>query len=290
MFMTGVASFAQEDDAKVILQSGANTTIYNGSSLSTAIGAAKKGDIIYLSEGTYTGFTIDKEILVRGVGERTYIDGDITIAIPDEPTMTTPVLEGVRSGDVKITKSATDMVIRNCRLTNLTVSAALPNGLIDRCYISNKMYLNAFTNTVTVKNTKIYELTGNEANNQCSFRNCNIYTCSGSAKFENCILSSSNSLSSSEVTKCAMSQYYTSTTVVNGECYFDNYSLNSKTLESQYDLVSLNYLGTDGTVIGVYGGATPFTLDPQVAKVTEASFNVDATTKKLTVKLKVAAK
>ena len=58
MLITSVASFAQAEDAKVILQSGANTTIYDGNSLSTAIGAAKKGDIIYLSEGIYSGYCI----------------------------------------------------------------------------------------------------------------------------------------------------------------------------------------------------------------------------------------
>lgn len=294
MLMTSVASFAQEEDAKVILQSGVNTTMYNGSSLSTAIGAAKKGDIIYLSEGTYTGFTIDKEILVRGVGEKTYIEGEITIAIPDEPTMTTPVLEGVWSGNINITKAVTDFVIRNCRFGDLTVSASLPNGLIDRCHIDGTMTLNTYTNTVTVKNTKIYSINGESGtNNQCFFKNCNIYTIgsyNSAGKFENCVLAATHGWRFSEMTKCAMYPNNESTTIVNDGCYFNNYGIERHTLEASYDLVSGNYLGTDGTVIGVYGGSTPFTLDPQVAKVTESSFTVDATTKKLTVKLKVAAK
>ena len=74
-------------------------------------------------------------------------------------------------------------------------------------------------------------------------------------------------------------------------CYFINNSngvCDRNTLESNYDLS--NYRGTDGTEVGVYGGSTPFTLDPQVAKVTESTFTVDTTNKKLSVKLKVAAK
>ena len=74
-------------------------------------------------------------------------------------------------------------------------------------------------------------------------------------------------------------------------CYFVNNSYGAcddSTLESNYDLS--NYRGTDGTEVGVYGGSTPFTLDPQVAKVTESTFTVDTTNKKLSVKLKVAAK
>ena len=75
------------------------------------------------------------------------------------------------------------------------------------------------------------------------------------------------------------------------KCYFindENGACDDSTLESRVDLSE--YLGTDGTQVGVYGGTTPFTLDPQVAKVTESTFTVDTDAKKLTVKLKVAAK
>ena len=44
MLMTGISAFSQAEDTKVILQSGANTTIYDGTQISTAIGAANKGD------------------------------------------------------------------------------------------------------------------------------------------------------------------------------------------------------------------------------------------------------
>ena len=74
-------------------------------------------------------------------------------------------------------------------------------------------------------------------------------------------------------------------------CYFINDydgACDRNTLESRYDLSV--YRGTDGTEVGIYGGTTPFTLDPQVAKVTESTFTVDTDAKKLTVKLKVAAK
>ena len=59
MIMTGIYAFSQEEEKKVILQSGTNTTIYDGTQISTAIGAANKGDILYLSEGTYDNFIID---------------------------------------------------------------------------------------------------------------------------------------------------------------------------------------------------------------------------------------
>ena len=303
MLITSVASFAQAEDAKVILQSGANTTIYDGNSLSTAIGAAKKGDIIYLSEGIYSGFTIDKEILVRGVGEKSYVNGDITIAIPDNPTLTTHIIEGVwASGALNITKPATDMIIRSCKFSgDLNVSAALPNGLIDRCFIDGTVILNTYTNTVTIKNSKVrYILGASASNNQCFFKNCNVWDHKDyykeettAAKFENCILASNDEWHYSEMTRCLMRSNYIKETTITTNCYKENSGgstfLDETSLEAKYDLASKDYLGTDGTIIGVYGGTTPFTLDPQVAKVTESSFTVDTTTKKLTVKLKVAA-
>ena len=82
---------------------------------------------------------------------------------------------------------------------------------------------------------------------------------------------------SSSQTKC----YFVSDYNYNGAC-------DDSTLESRYDLSE--YRGTDGTEVGIYGGSTPFTLDPQIAKVTESTFTVDTTNKKLSVKLKVAAK
>ena len=61
------------------------------------------------------------------------------------------------------------------------------------------------------------------------------------------------------------------------ECKDDTYTLQSKA-----------YLGTDGTVVGIYGGDTPFTLDPTVPKVTNSDIKLDTKTKKLNVKLTVS--
>ena len=314
MLMTGISAFSQAEDTKVILQSGAATTIYDGTNISTAIGAAKKGDILYLSEGTYASFTIDKEILVRGVGEKTYINGDLTIAIPNNPTLTQAVLEGIRvSGKVLISQPVTDLILRNTLINGeLNVNAALPNGLIDRCwvYIIN---LNDNTNAMTVKNSKVNWISAASLTyNTCNFVNSNVggrLNNTTAAVFTNCVIGSrarhdywNNAgyygLGTMESSVFINSLFCTNdgaigSTSTNNGCWLINngYGVcDGGTLESRYDHVAENFIGTDGTVIGIYGGTTPFTLDPQVAKVTESSFKVDSENKKLTVKLKVAAK
>ena len=311
MLMTGISAFSQTEDTKVILQSGANTTIYDGTNISTAIGAAKKGDILYLSEGTYESFTIDKEILVRGVGENTWIEGDVTISIPTNATLTQAVLEGVNvSGTITITQPATNLIIRNTKVMDVKVNGALTNGLIDRCWITDTFNMNNNTNNTTVKNSKVAIISaGSLTYNTCTFLNCNIAHRANettAAVFTNCIIGGTYSskhgatwfdglktMESSVFTNTLFNTYDGSIGSSSSQtnCYFvREYSgaCDCTTLESRVNLSE--YLGTDGKEVGVYGGTTPFTLDPQVAKVTESTFTVDTDAKKLTVKLKVAAK
>ena len=306
MLMTGISAFSQAEDTKVILQSGAATTIYDGTNISTAISAAKKGDILYLSEGTYDSFTIDKEILVRGVGGNTWIEGDVTIAIPNNATLTQAVLEGVNvSGTINITQPATNLIIRNTKVKDVKVNGALSNGLIDRCWITGTFNMNNNTDDTTVKNSKVYMISaGSLTYNKCTFLNCNIavrMNVNTAAIFTNCIIGtdSNNSpyglgtMESSVFTNTLFNTDHGSIGSSSSQtnCYFisDYWGVcDRNTLESRYDLSE--YRGTDGTEVGVYGGSTPFTLDPQVAKVTESTFTVDTTNKKLSVKLKVAAK
>lgn len=307
MLMTGISAFSQAEDTKVILQSGAATTIYDGTNISTAISAAKKGDILYLSEGTYDSFTIDKEILIRGVGGNTWIEGDVTIAIPNNATLTQAVLEGINvSGTINITQPATNLIIRNTKVIDVKVNGALSNGLIDRCWITGTFNMNNNTDDTTVKNSKVYMISaGSLTYNKCTFLNCNIadrMNVNTAAVFTNCIIGSYvynseitglGTMESSVFTNTLFNTSYGSigSSSSKTNCYFINNSngvCDRNTLESNYDLS--NYRGTDGTEVGVYGGSTPFTLDPQVAKVTESTFTVDTTNKKLSVKLKVAAK
>ena len=312
MLMTGISAFSQAEDTKVILQSGAATTIYDGTNISTAIGAAKKGDILYLSEGTYDSFTIDKEILVRGVGGNTFIEGDVTIAIPNNATLTQAVLEGVNvSGTINITQPATNLIIRNTKVMDVKVNGALSNGLIDRCWITGTFTMNNNTDDTTVKNSKVLLISaGSLTYNKCTFLNCNIAHRANkttAAVFTNCIIGGSYGWSNNNIWYDGlgtMESSVSTNTLFNTtdggsigssssqtNCYFindGNGACDDSTLESRKDLSE--YRGTDGTEVGVYGGSTPFTLDPQVAKVTESTFTVDTTNKKLSVKLKVAAK
>jgi hypothetical protein len=49
------------------------------------------------------------------------------------------------------------------------------------------------------------------------------------------------------------------------------------------------WLGTDGTIVGMYGGTTPFTLEPNAPKVTDYTIGVDTKTRMLNVKMTLSA-
>ena len=67
-------------------------------------------------------------------------------------------------------------------------------------------------------------------------------------------------------------------------CWTVNYLNDTSTSNLQ----SNGYLGTDGTVVGIYGGETPYTLVPSVPKVTSSDLQLDNEKKQLNVTLTVS--
>ena len=74
-------------------------------------------------------------------------------------------------------------------------------------------------------------------------------------------------------------------------CYGVDNGTNLLTDLSKDALLANGYLGNDGTIVGIYGGNTPFVSDmlPAAPKVTDQSISLDLENKKLNVSLKVTA-
>jgi hypothetical protein len=268
-----------------------------------------------LTLGTFKAFNVTKQITIRGTGGTSVIDGDVTISIPGAPKLTIPVLESLAvSGTVHVGAQVDDMIIRKCKIANFTIGAQIDGAVIDRCYITSALTLSSYIKGMTVVNTKLFSVKANSgATQNITFVNCNFYILcvsnfsgtiinsiiqqtvnyNGNAGDHNSILLSTvllNTLmytyssyvaigTSSIKDKCYFVGTYLGDGLVNSscECTFDSYTLQSKA-----------YLGTDGTVVGIYGGETPFTLDPTVPKVTNSDIKLDTKTKKLNVKLTVS--
>ena len=174
LLMASVTSFAA-DDAKIILQHNGQAKIYDGSQLAEAINDAEEGkDTLYLSEGSFGELKLTKRLLVRGSGVNTIINGDIAISATG--TCTTPILEGLYTTGTVYVKSILDnMIIKHVSMEHFSLNAKVSRATVRQCYIRNTLKLNAYCDSLSLINTKIYNLDGEStANNKCNFLNCNI--------------------------------------------------------------------------------------------------------------------
>ena len=272
----------------VVLESNGKATMY--SDLTTAVNAAVDGDVIYLVRNTSydcpKGLLIQRLIQLRGDGTPT-IQGDVTISIDGMPEMKEPVMEGIFvNGKVTVTQSINNFKLRHCQFGTIQFGAAMPNGLIDRCYASDVFMIPPVSENFTVRNSIIYNLKSISLdNNTTLFVNCNIYYihCELAAgTFVNCLINRGYdyekfALKNSVLASCGycydVFERDYSTTI---EFNCPNRSYNDYGyVVSYYGNSYVDWTGDDGTKMGAEGGATPYTLTPTVMpKVTYLYTNV----------------
>lgn len=163
----------------------------------------------------------------------------------------------------------------------------------------------------------------NTAGNDWLFTNCSILflyahgysTSSGNiitdAAFANCIvlnIDSSGGVDAGEnnsYTNCLTSSNYGRGSTVHN-CYSKEMNYTTNKSKDNYpsfiwgttsigvgnvsSLSSYNFFGTDGTVVGALGGATPYTLEAEGLEIKESLLRVDPDTRQLNVTLKVEKK
>lgn len=314
LFVASLSTFGASLSS-IMLQHNGSVTMYESDKMSSAISAAVKGDTIYLSEGSFVGdFTINKEITIIGAGQLTIVQGNITIAIENTPTLTAHLLDAIKvpgNYKVNVTKAVKNLKIRKCYIYEFGCDAAVTDLNIDRCnmdyfnpstYVKSGNVLNSYISTIrSVTTTPI---------NTVNYINCNINSIENyysygnrlsAGTFISCIVGTT---SSSAFTNCLFintaypSKYSLDASSSCQNCYEGGYSWTQYTEEKtgvKYFTVdsdwleSNNYKGTDGTIIGMFGGSIPYSLVPNVPTVTESKVSVDTSTKKLNVTLKVTA-
>lgn len=282
---------------KALLQHNGEVTLFDGDKLQDAVNAAADGDVIYLTLGTFKPFNVTKKITIRGTGETSVIDGDVNISIPGSAKLTSPVMETLAvSGTVNVGAQVDDMIIRKCKITNFTIGAQVDGAVLDRCYITSTLTLSSYIKGMTVVNTKLYYVRANSSATQnTTFVNCNILklNCNYfSATVINSILYQyydvneikSTVLLNTLISTSSSYDLYVGSSSVNQNGYSGNYSMSN----SCECTPNSSFVGTDGTIIGIYGGDTPYTLEPTVPKVTDSDLQLDMENKKLNVKLTVS--
>lgn len=275
----------------VILSHGDLLTFFdNVTALEDAIEIAVDGDIIYLGEGK---FGVSKQLLVIenkkisivGCGYKSHIIPIIEIRLDGEDRiLSKPLFEGVR---LKLIKFSTDQYaypiknveIKKCYIDSFNLSEFGDGNfvrgiLLDRCYIGEYSVDGGGYNRVHICNSKIKKFKGEFHD---SVENCNIGEIEGGSPsyisnsiinrfskysnptdresiYENCLIGRISGEGSDKLLNCYdMPDNVQDLLDENLECIIEDMT---------------PYLGTDGTMIGIYGGQwLPFTDTPIVYSV-----------------------
>mgnify|MGYP000757000735 FL=1 len=313
----------------ITLSHQGNETDFAYNEMIKVMDAAADGDTVFLSTGYFQGdFIMTKKLAFIGSGADrdkegnncTYYEGKIVINLPEETKLTARLFDGIcfYNDNTRITfKSSIDNVIfRKCYWNNniISIDKSISYLLIDRChcYLSygvkdcRKMFVR---NSIVCGTPSYSSLSAN-----MFFYNCNIYSYGGSSinginnkysasffgTFYNCILNSNDYYmtdpgNSSAITVLINCLYSAQEDYVDDGCTIQNcykYTDNSNKYIFDFtkeELLSKNYLGKDGTVVGIYGGKNPYTLSLGNKEVTN-KVHLDRDKKHVLFNIKVTEK
>lgn len=292
--MLAVAANAANDGKAILHHDKKPTAIYDADKLSDALSAAVAGDTIYLSEGTFPTFSLEKAITIKGAGTNTKISNGVTIDIAGNPTLSSALLEAVEvNGPVSVKSDMTNFLIKMVKTTELSFDNALniPNALVDRCYL-DKFTITSTMTDFYVRNTFITNLTSTSLKfNKCNFINCRIQGDWNNAagRFINCELTGDHTSIKSSI--LSYSLVYSRFIGVDASTYQEKGNVNDNDgWLSVEDRKNNRYLGNDNTVVGLEGGNTPYTLSPSGPKETSSTVKVSDSDKKLNVSITVSPK
>lgn len=322
--VVGLQCVKADTRAAVLLLHEGNGTTYEVAQLAQAVNEAADGDTLYLSAGLFQltdTLKIEKAISVIGQGQNTIIGGSIAIALEGNPTLTACMLDAFRIlGDINVAKSVRGLKMRKVNISagNLQFLENVESVEIDRCYIQS-FWSSEHLRSASILNSKICNERAEEADTrECNivYHNCTIGTrhdvySYGSPNhvetYINCIIcwSSDGGKPNGVIYNCSLiNSLIFSQERIKGDyhseqnCYFPvganvdyliGWENENGCALSKDELLQAGYLGTDGTVVGIEGGNTPYTLTPNSVNVNNAKLDVDMEKKVLNVTLKVAA-
>ena len=301
--------YAQSALVATLNHGEAVSVFYGASALAEAYDAATHGDVITLSNGTFNSVNIAKNITVRGAGMDetspcTRISGDVYLkGVPDSVDATGHLtLEGLyHDGDIKFSTKTKNTHFVKCRLNVVSPFSGgiLQNAVFLQCRIRGRLSVATLGSYAHCINSVIYnpEVSSSAKDTQFEFTNCLVIgnpTNWDHSLFTNCVLKATGSTyympSSCMVSDCLGIGYSNSTMDIFKELYPANkYDMVQnieiatifKTFKGTYtdtetfeltDEAKAQYLGTDGTEVGIYGGSLPFTTESSLPKIKK--FNV----------------
>lgn len=296
-----------QEIGKCMLQHNGTVTVHDGRNMAAVVSQAAEGDTIFLTEGSFPGFKMEKKMTIRGAGDsKTKIYSNIEICIPGKPTLDQTLLEGLYHLDEKtVTCSSTmsKLKIKQCRLYDLVFTAANYDIVIDRCNIWRDLKVSpSCVKGITCLNSSIRTGFSTSFRNGASnayFVNCDVetyYMDYVAGDFLNCVIFGHSSGSSTGHTLKFLNCNFTNCYRFNKTALdVSSSSKNGWTNSAVASWPSINYLlekkmlGDDGTIIGCMGGINPYSFTLPVPKVTDKTIILDQEKRVLNVNIKVSA-
>ena len=271
------SAWAKDAGGCVILQHAGNETFFEAQDAQAAMDAAVEGDTLVFAEvqdtDVYPRITMNKKVYIISSGSLF-----INLEIPGNPSLDECLFQTYSNRLEINVKSDLQRLYLND--TFLYVYANTENVTVgslemDRCRIWGIWY-NSGLKKIVANNSQImwslYSSGENDAVESAKFTNCyfemeqlNITN----ATFNNCILRY-NSDSQFTITGCTFNKCLMNNEDVwvmgEGCSKTDCYDLDGDTFSNDKDyLTTNNYLGSDGTVVGEYGGTNPFNVGRTIA-------------------------
>ena len=316
--MVATLSFAQNTLVATLTHGNDISMFYGSFALKEAMTAAVSGDIINLSGGAFQAVNISKAVTLRGTGidnaNSTYIVNDFSLEVSESETVRLS-MEGIRIANKMTLKSLSNPFFLKCQFNEVYFyqnnSTKVKDAMFADCKITNSFSLYG-SSTVQFVNSFI-NLFENRSSSTAgaSFINCvlrfqYLYDVYSSQLF-NCIFVSSTANNSSYLPSSAMaancvtinfsnpfrnSPASTNCSTSTFEEVFINFTgsyADDQTFELT-DAAKTNFLGTDGTQVGMYGGVMPYTSTPSYPQISKMNASNKTTADgKLSVEIEVNA-
>ena len=304
------------------LTHGDNVTMFYGTyALRDAHNAAESGDIINLSGGAFQGVDITKAVTLRGTGidatDPTYILHDFRFRISEEDPGRLS-MEGIRCpGTVTMVGTYANPYFLKCEFSDIifseyNITTKIKNATYVDCKITGKCesYQGWGDDQSTQQfiNCYIGWYNNEDKETSAAFMNCIIrdadYTYN--SQFGNCIIYTTENPgytipSSSIAINCVAVNYEDlfSESPASSGCSTASFAEVFKTFTGTYsdaetfeltDAAKTQYLGKDGTQVGLYGGVMPYTSTPSYPQITTMNVaNKTTADGKLSVEIEVSA-
>lgn len=320
-------SFAQSSVLAMLNHEGKISTFYGVQAWKNAHEAAVNGDVITLSSGNFVSVDITKAITVRGAGmgidttgiaEPTIISGDFTINIENADSCRL-IMEGIYSNHMIYYANVVNPLFLKCRLKNVmyynNITPVLKDASFIHCRIADRFSLRSNCSASCVNSVIQDPSFSGSTTSNFEFINCVIaFNGNGSlvsitsSSFKNCILKTGNTSDyvsdKSTAYNCvglgskSMFKNVTNATnkiVSDYASLFKTYTgANLDFLDSENfqltDAAKTQYLGADGTEVGIYGGNLPFDPTPSNPQITKCNVAAKSTADgKLSVDIEVNA-